>query len=374
MGARFVVSVVVLVLPAFDGDGACDYCEDADRNNECDCDGEIGYDGSCACDDADGDGECDPPGVEITASALEYYIETNETMPAIEFHARLKNAHSAMKAAGVKYKDVWFRWHLNMSYDDRNLTFAHRVPSGLGTYDEQYGTGTWRPEWGALVAGAQTLSAHVMVGTGTEQPTAEDTETGLRIKGRNPSTSQIAGLASSPWYATRLIRAESSCRQFDDGYPLKSEDNGYGLMQITNPAPSEEDLWRWTTNVATGLSLLRTDKIVWADSFWARQEREWKEYNAGPEPDVPAPEDRSYHGGAVNFGYSSGHALRHGLAIKYYNGNGCRRRADGTLVTPGCVTGAWLAWQNKPGVVTPYWAYNEGDNYVEHLTGQMPCE
>ena len=192
-----------------DADGACDYCEDIDGNNECDCDGEVGYDGACACEDSNGDGECDPPGVEITASGSDYYIDTNETMPEVEFHARLKNAHGALKRAGVKYKDIWFRWHLTMTYDDHNLSFTHRVPTGPGTYDQQYGTGTWKPQWGALVAGAQTLSAHVKVGTSTGQPTAEASATGFRIKGRNPTNAQIASQASAPWYFRKIVRAES---------------------------------------------------------------------------------------------------------------------------------------------------------------------
>ena len=246
-----------------------------------------------------------------------------------------------------------------------------------GTHEE-LGEGAWAPEWGTLVAGAHTLTVHVSVGTGTGPAEMEGSGTGYRIKGRNPSNAQIAAQASSPWYATRLIRAESSCRQFQDGYPLESEsgDHGYGLMQITNPPPTEADLWRWTTNVATGLSLLREDKIAWADGFWEEQVEQWEDYNKMMDPDVPHPPDRTYHG--ITFGYDSGKPLRDGLAIKYYNGNGCRKRiVDGKeeRVTPGCETGAWLAWQNEGenDGVTPYWAYNEGDGYVEDLVGKTPC-
>lgn len=88
------------------------------------------------------------------------------------------------------------------------------------------------------------------------------------IKGSNPSALAIAAyLATKPDSAgmARIISHESKDRQFDrNGEPLRSFDNGYGLCQVTNPAPTIEQVWNWKLSIDLGLTVMtqkRNDAI-----------------------------------------------------------------------------------------------------------------
>jgi hypothetical protein len=52
--------------------------------------------------------------------------------------------------------------------------------------------------------------------------------------------------------------------QFDGGVPLWSQDTfrGAGLMQLTNPHPTLDQIWNWKTNVTFGVGLLVGDKLA----------------------------------------------------------------------------------------------------------------
>jgi hypothetical protein len=86
------------------------------------------------------------------------------------------------------------------------------------------------------------------------------------IVGTNPSPIQIAGyLARQPNSSgmDRLITHESRNRQFDrKGEPLHSFDGGYGLCQITNPAPTIEQIWNWKLHIDGGLSILASKRTT----------------------------------------------------------------------------------------------------------------
>ncbi|MFF9644879.1 hypothetical protein [Kitasatospora aureofaciens] len=60
----------------------------------------------------------------------------------------------------------------------------------------------------------------------------------------------------------RIARHESGCRQFDagadggtSGCPLFSGDNagGAGVMQLTTPLPTDDQVWSWRANVTAGI-------------------------------------------------------------------------------------------------------------------------
>lgn len=50
--------------------------------------------------------------------------------------------------------------------------------------------------------------------------------------------------------AKKIFKQETNfCHLFSDGEPLVSFDNGYGLGQATNPAPTFEQIWNWKKHV-----------------------------------------------------------------------------------------------------------------------------
>lgn len=75
------------------------------------------------------------------------------------------------------------------------------------------------------------------------QPSADDVKTYLLTK--------VGAIGFD-----KLIEHESRFKHFDaKGAPIKSFDNGYGLCQLTSPAPSYEAIWNWKKNVDGGVKL-----------------------------------------------------------------------------------------------------------------------
>lgn len=240
-----------------------------------------------------------------------------------------------------------------MRYEDGRNVFSHWIPSG-GLGDRVVGRNTCQPRWNGLVAGAKTVAVDVWVTIRAAVLRASRSD--LRIKGENPTSGQIPAEATTPWYIRRMIRRESSCRQFgSDDYPLKSFDHGYGLMQLTDPQPNELEIWSWKANVGEG-----RERLLWmrdqARKFWDRQVTQWMVYNENNDPDVGPPPNKTY--GDTTFGYDSGRPIIDAITIKRYNG----------------ATRHWLSWYNVdlPDDVQPYWSHNDS-GYVEAVVLSTPC-
>ena len=59
----------------------------------------------------------------------------------------------------------------------------------------------------------------------------------------------------------KIIAHESKFKHFGTNKePIKTFDNGYGLCQLTTPAPTCEQVWNWQLNVDGGLALFETKR------------------------------------------------------------------------------------------------------------------
>jgi hypothetical protein len=81
----------------------------------------------------------------------------------------------------------------------------------------------------------------------------------LQVKGTNPAPADVAQFANSrpnsDGFAS-IIQHETKSKHFNAANePIKSFDKGYGLCQLTNPAPTYEQAWNWKLNVDGGLAL-----------------------------------------------------------------------------------------------------------------------
>ena len=89
---------------------------------------------------------------------------------------------------------------------------------------------------------------------------------GLRVKlvGTNPGEGRIKDyLADKTDGSTMLaiVGQESKFKHFrNNGEPVKSFDNGYGLTQLTNPRPTYTQAWHWQRNLDAGLALYARKK------------------------------------------------------------------------------------------------------------------
>jgi hypothetical protein len=103
-------------------------------------------------------------------------------------------------------------------------------------------------------------------------PIATSGSISISIVGTNPTEQEVLTyLATKPdrGIMERIVRHESRFRQFrDSGEPLGSFDGGFGLTQLTNPAPRLEEMWNWKRNIDAGLRVL-AEKRAQALTFFA---------------------------------------------------------------------------------------------------------
>ena len=81
----------------------------------------------------------------------------------------------------------------------------------------------------------------------------------LKIEGEQPVADDVKAYVLTKAGAggfEKLIGHESKFKHFDsNGSPIKSFDNGYGMCQLTTPAPTFEEIWNWKKNVDGGVKL-----------------------------------------------------------------------------------------------------------------------
>ena len=168
-----------------------------------------------------------------------------------------------------------------------NETFTiTSVPEWPGINFETDGTGAhtwhWTIAWDRFTkSGSETTTgnqwdAKALVvncgGTLTVRAEANNTMATVTVKisGTNPSPSEVAGyLAMRPNSAgfDKIVEHESKFKHFNmRNEPIKSFDNGYGMCQLTNPAPTFDQVWNWKMNVEAALNLFeqkRANAIVY---------------------------------------------------------------------------------------------------------------
>ena len=100
----------------------------------------------------------------------------------------------------------------------------------------------------------------------------------VKIRGTNPSAMEVNRyLATKPNSAgfDKILEKESHFRQFNNTYePIKSFDNGYGMCQLTSPAPTFDQVWNWKLNIDAGLKLFEQKRLS-AISYLAQGKRSY---------------------------------------------------------------------------------------------------
>jgi hypothetical protein len=99
------------------------------------------------------------------------------------------------------------------------------------------------------------------------------------ILGKNPGENRVKELLATIDDVKgfdKLVAQESKFKNFinADGKPIVAFDNGYGLTQMTNPAPSFEQCWNWKENVKGGSSLYKVKQRV-AKEYLSQHKRKY---------------------------------------------------------------------------------------------------
>lgn len=131
----------------------------------------------------------------------------------------------------------------------------------------------WTVDFSGKVLGG-TLVVTVMAGQHRLRRT-------VLIKGTNPDKESIASYVATLEDMDgmeRLLEQETRSKHFIDldGLPIVAFDQGYGITQMTNPAPDYEQAWNWKANILAGSSIYQ-DKVRAARKFLGSADRTYSD-------------------------------------------------------------------------------------------------
>lgn len=203
----------------------------------------------------------------VTPAALqEFYIDEDATFPEIIFE--ISTAHPPPYTGS---------WTLTWEAKTRTRENTARSKSTQKTFTETGRFSSQHKKWQA------DLSRKVLGGTwAVEIKAGKDTfKRSVIIKGKNPSQEDVTQFLSTLENVSGfelVIEKESAFKNFitADGEPLLSFDGGYGLTQITNPAPTYEQVWSWKENIKVGSNLYQEKQKI-AKNYLSKDDRDYTE-------------------------------------------------------------------------------------------------
>ncbi len=153
-----------------------------------------------------------------------------------------------------------FRWTAEISFDASTCDHGpKRVIKGDPVKEEVTG-GKWTPKFTQVRGGTLKLSVEADV-----EKQKVSASVSCKIGITNPTKALIEASFPKDELLRKIARHESSLRQADTKagettslYPLWSRDDlgGVGLMQVTYPKPSDDEVWSWKENLAGGKKIL----------------------------------------------------------------------------------------------------------------------
>lgn len=162
----------------------------------------------------------------------------------------------------------------------------------LKKFQEKGGFSSFEKKWkvnfnGKILGGTLTVSVKFL---------NEEFKRSIFIKGKNPTEEKIKSFSDSldgTQGFHKILMHEALGKNFinADGEPVVSFDKGYGITQITNPAPNFEQCWSWKENIKIGAGVYK-QKRKEAISFFSRshaaeyteemvQKETYSRYNGG---------------------------------------------------------------------------------------------
>jgi hypothetical protein len=124
--------------------------------------------------------------------------------------------------------------------------------SQTGNFESQLKA--WKCDLGKVIGGKLTVEV---------EAGAEKFKKNVKIIGTNPSKDDAITLLKTIPDTDgfeKILEQESKFKNFIDfdSEPIVAFDNGYGMTQMTNPAPSYEQIWNWKENLKGGTNLYKS--------------------------------------------------------------------------------------------------------------------
>ncbi|HIE8865396.1 TPA: hypothetical protein ACXP4I_000199 [Klebsiella variicola] len=185
------------------------------------------------------------------ADNAEFTLNADATIPEIVFEFRTE--------APGPYQ---WSWVINWDAKQSGLKERPRRNSILRTYSEVGDFSSSEKRWVLDFGGQKVLGGKLVVSVKVGGLIIKRS---IKIKGQNPVVTDLHDFIDTLENSAglkKLLAHESFNKHFInlDGEPIVSFDQGYGMVQMTNPAPDYTTAWSWKENVKAGSDLFQTKR------------------------------------------------------------------------------------------------------------------
>ncbi|WP_118181429.1 hypothetical protein [Paraburkholderia phosphatilytica] len=176
-----------------------------------------------------------------------FYIDETPSFPSITFEIKTD--------AAPPYQWKWsIVWDAQVSGLRESAKRGKKLKSFAEAGEFSSNDKSWVAKLGDKVIGGK-LSVQVTVGEAIFRRT-------VFVLGKNPAKPDVVAFLSTlpdTVGLDKLIEQESQFKNFinADNEPVVAFDSGYGLTQMTSPAPTYEQVWNWKENVKAGAKLFQ---------------------------------------------------------------------------------------------------------------------
>jgi len=194
-------------------------------------------------------------------SGDKFYIDEDAKFPSITFEIDTD--------AAPPYEWTWsLSWPANVSGLKESAKRGKVLKTFSKTATFASDTKTWLVDLTQVIGGTLTVKV---------KTTKEAFKRSIYILGKNPDESRVTALLATLEDVKgfeKLLAQESKFKNFinADGYPVVAFDGGYGMTQMTNPAPTFEQVWNWKENVKGGATLYKSKQAI-AKKYLSKQQR-----------------------------------------------------------------------------------------------------
>ncbi|PRD16594.1 hypothetical protein [Pantoea coffeiphila] len=181
----------------------------------------------------------------------EFTLNADATIPEIVFEFNTE-------AAGP----YQWSWDISWNAKQSGLRESARGKTVLRTYSDAGEFSSIEKKWAVNFGEGKILGGDLVVSVEIGELTIKRS---IKIKGQNPVVTDLHAFIDSLENSSgleKLLAHESYNKHFinRDGEPVVSFDQGYGMAQMTNPAPDYTTTWSWKENVKAGRDLFQTKR------------------------------------------------------------------------------------------------------------------
>lgn len=187
----------------------------------------------------------------MPADNAEFTLNADATIPEIVFEFRTE-------ATGP------YQWSWAISWDAKKSGLRERArgTTVLRAYSDTGAFSSTEKRWTLNFGEGKVLGGKLAVSVKIGEIIIKRN---IKIKGQNPVVTDLHAFIDTLENSSglkKLLAHESFNKQFInlDGEPIVSFDQGYGMAQMTNPAPDYTTTWSWKENVKAGSDLFQTKR------------------------------------------------------------------------------------------------------------------